>query len=120
MDTVKFGRMMKHIINANNELALEVETNKKDLDTVVLFGAYRHEHMKKYDLTELSPEQADLLGMLPWDSINNRLIPLYLFNLLPDDMELTSICGEKKVKNLCSNDVRFGCTGYYVTIDQKN
>lgn len=116
METKKFEELQRTINIANNTLAIEVAFNKANLDTTVLLGEYKNNHMKKYDLTELTSEQADILGMTRWDSENNRLIPLYLFNLLPDDLELTCISGEKKLVGNCNNDIRCGCVAYYVTL----
>ena len=69
----------------------------------------------KLDITELTSEQMDDLGFSRWsDETPMRLIPLWLFKFLPDEIESECIDGTKKVLKTSEmdNDHRFGCLAY--------
>lgn len=73
---------------------------------------------KPLDLSELTSEQMDDLGFGKWDEGNPlRLIPVWLFPFLPDEVNCGSIDWDapsiiKKVD--MDNDSRCGCLAYGV------
>jgi hypothetical protein len=72
-------------------------------------------------ITALSEDNLKTLGFKLWDEKDPLyLIPLWLYTLIPDGTELTSISGDKAVKGTDSIDldVRFGCIawGFYKNV----
>lgn len=84
------------------------------------------------DWNNLTVEEAKELGFLLWsdeEDPNDRysvkdlwLIPLWLYPLIPDGIELTTIGGEKVIKNgdNIDPDARFGCIAYGIIISPEN
>ncbi len=66
------------------------------------------------DITQLTDEQMEELGFGKWsDKTPIRLIPLWLYPFLPEEIEIQSIGGESKLKKEdMDNDHRFGCLAY--------
>jgi hypothetical protein len=67
------------------------------------------------DVTALSVDELKELGFKKWDEESNLfLIPLWVFDLIPDGTELESISGGKAIKGLVDIDldVRFGCIAW--------
>ena len=66
---------------------------------------------------ELTSEQCDELGFGTWSEDNPmRLIPLWLFPFLADEITTTCISGSVVHRREdMDNDVRFGCIAYGVT-----
>ena len=48
------------------------------------------------------------------------LVPLWLFNYLPDDMEMECIDGSIVKKKDADNDIRFGCVAYMIEVGSEN
>jgi hypothetical protein len=78
-------------------------------------------NLLKGDYAKLTINYGDLidvqlksLGFLKWDNDGPWLIPMWLFNLLPDDTKLTSplVVGEVELKKDAETDSRFGCSAY--------
>ena len=73
------------------------------------------EKIGKVNIAELTAEQMDDLGFGRWSEENPmRLIPLWLYPFLPDEIETECIDGKKSVlkKADMDNDHRFGCLAY--------
>ena len=69
----------------------------------------------KINIAELTAPQMDDLGFGRWSKDNPmRLIPLWLFKFLPDEIESECIDGTKAVLKTAEmdNDNRFGCLAY--------
>ena len=69
----------------------------------------------KINIAELTAPQMDDLGFGRWSKDNlMRLIPLWLFKFLPDEIESECIDGTKAVLKTAEmdNDNRFGCLAY--------
>jgi hypothetical protein len=67
--------------------------------------------------SDLTDDEMLELGFGKWEEGNPiRLIPLYLFPFLADEMEIEDINGEKSImkKSDMDNDQRFGCLAYGV------
>lgn len=67
-------------------------------------------------ITDLSKEELIELGFKKWDEDmpDLLLIPLWIYDLIPDGTELTSISNTKSIKGKdeIDLDVRFGCIAY--------
>ena len=48
------------------------------------------------------------------------LVPLWLFNYLPEDMELECINGNIEKRKDADNDIRFGCVAYMIEVGSEN
>ncbi len=75
------------------------------------------EKIGKINILELTARQMDDLGFMKWEKDGQmRLIPLWLFQFLPDEIESESINGVKSVMKRAEmdNDNRFGCLAYGV------
>jgi hypothetical protein len=73
------------------------------------------EEFGKVNIAELTAEQMDDLGFGVWSQGNPmRLIPLWLYPFLPDEIETECIDGTKSVlkKVDMDNDHRYGCLAY--------
>lgn len=73
------------------------------------------EKIGKVNIAELTADQMDDLGFERWSEENPmRLIPLWLYPFLPDEIEAECIDGKKSVhkKVDMDNDHRFGCLAY--------
>lgn len=73
------------------------------------------EKIGKINIAELTAPQMDDLGFGQWSEDNPmRLIPLWLFKFLPDEIESECIDGTKSVLKTADmdNDHRFGCLAY--------
>jgi hypothetical protein len=73
------------------------------------------EKIGKINIAELTAPQMDDLGFGQWSEDNPmRLIPLWLFKFLPDEIESECIDGTKSVLKTAemNNDHRFGCLAY--------
>ena len=69
----------------------------------------------KINIAELTKEQMDDLGFGTWSEDNPmRLIPLWLFKFLPDEIESECINGTKTVLKTAEmdNDHRYGYLAY--------
>lgn len=69
----------------------------------------------KINIAELTASEMQDLGFGVWsDDTPMRLIPLWLFPFLPDEIECESISGTKTVLKTSEmdNDHRFGCLAY--------
>ena len=69
----------------------------------------------KINIAELTEPQMDDLGFGRWfDDHPMRMIPLWLFKFLPDEIESECIDGTKSVLKTADmdNDHRFGCIAY--------
>jgi hypothetical protein len=66
------------------------------------------------DVTGFSLAQCEELGFGKWEEGSNlRLIPLWLFPFLSDQVEYTAIDGDKiKGRDQMDNDHRFGCLAF--------
>jgi hypothetical protein len=66
------------------------------------------------NIKELSDEEYRLLGFSMWDDNKDWLIPVWLFNLLPDGTRLyCPIDGTySKKDDETDDDYRMGCVGY--------
>lgn len=77
-------------------------------------------------MTNVAPEQKVLVAQLfafglgNWDGKGLLLIPLHLFDKIPNGMVLTSISGEKKTKgkDYIDDDTRGGMLAYGILPDQ--
>ena len=78
------------------------------------FDSFYSSLRKHIDWNKLTPDDAKKLRFCQWDSYSNLfLIPLWLYPVIPDDLELTSIDGSKTTKKSgIDTDVRFGCLAY--------
>jgi hypothetical protein len=86
----------------------------KDIPEIV--KGWEKEHGSfKIEPNLLTMEDTKKLGFGKWDKSDLRLIPLWLFPFLSDELEVYSING-KKVTNLSDidRDNRFGCLAYGV------
>lgn len=65
------------------------------------------------EIKQLSRETLSDFGFLKWDG-DLILIPLWLFDCIPEGEELICIDGETVIKNgdNIDNDARFGCIAY--------
>lgn len=65
------------------------------------------------DLLSLDEDERRNLGFIMWDD-NLVLIPLWAWHYVVDDVELTNINGDTKIKGKdnIDLDVRFGCIAY--------
>lgn len=72
------------------------------------------ESLGKVNITELTIDQMDNLGFLRWSEEKPmRLIPLWLYPFLTDEIEAESISGEFITKKVDMNtDNRFGMLAY--------
>ena len=67
----------------------------------------------KIDPNLLTMEDTEKLGFGKWDDSDLRLIPLWLFPFLSEELEVYSINGKKITKlSDMDNDNRFGCLAY--------
>jgi len=73
------------------------------------------QHTGKINIAELTAEQMEDLGFERWsEETPMRLIPLWLFPFLPDELNVECIDGTRlrmKVADM-ENDHRFGCLAY--------
>lgn len=80
------------------------------------------DEIKKIDFSQITESEAEILGFRRFSSESYLyLVPLWLYEALPDGTELISIMGDKAVKgkDYIDNDVRFGCLGYGMIIRGK-
>jgi hypothetical protein len=64
------------------------------------------------DFTELTEQEMRLLGFKDWNE-HHLLIPIWLFRLLPDSLELFSpLSYSFKTAGTADDDIRFGCVAY--------
>lgn len=71
------------------------------------------------DITKLDVSQLEQLGFKKWDNESGLyLIPLWIYNLIPDGTELVSINNTKVIKGIdpIDLDVRFGCISFGIKI----
>lgn len=71
--------------------------------------------LKTVDVSKFTSEQMDDLGFGRWEENNPmRLIPLWLFQFLPEEIETKDINGKTEIlkKSEMDNDHRFGCLAY--------
>lgn len=75
---------------------------------------------EKVDLKSLTIEDAKYLGFCRWDEEypNLWLMPIWLFPIIPEGMELMDINGEKFKfeRDKADKDIRFGCLAYGIEI----
>lgn len=78
------------------------------------------EKFEGFDFFACSREELFELGFGTWDNNGLMLIPLYLYDAIPDGTVLKSIMGETAVKGTdeIDLDVRFGCIAYGI-FDEK-
>ena len=70
------------------------------------------------DWSELTSESAKLLGFVHWTDPDIWLIPLYLFDAVPEDFPVTDIFGkEHKFNKDLDDDIRCGCIAYGININ---
>lgn len=60
------------------------------------------------DWKNLTLEEARELRFRKWDESDLYLIPIWLYPMIPDNLELTSIGGNKARKEDIDSDTRFG------------
>lgn len=80
------------------------------------------EKIGKVNIAELTAEQMDDLGFIRWSEENPmRLIPLWLYQFLPDEIETECIDGEKFVLKRADmdNDHRLGWLAYGIWPNEK-
>ena len=78
------------------------------------------EHMigfirNEMNISELTDEEYEMLGFAKWDNEGDWLIPVWLFNLLPDGTELYCPIDKTNAKvgdEDTDDDYRMGCVGY--------
>jgi hypothetical protein len=64
------------------------------------------------DFTELTEQEMRDLGFQNWDE-HSLLIPIWLFRLLPDSLELFSpLSYSFKTVGTADDDIRFGCVAF--------
>jgi hypothetical protein len=86
--------------------------NKDALDRAI-------EEIRKIDFTQITEKEAEILGFRKFDEESYLyLIPLWIYDALPNGIELTSILGIRAIKgtDYVDNDVRMGCMGYGIVI----
>ena len=80
-------------------------------------------HIPVEEWKKLLIPQAKLLGFNLWEENSNlMLIPGYLYQYIPEGLELYSILGGKKeYKNYTDldNDCRFGCLSYGIYMEEQ-
>lgn len=72
-------------------------------------------------ITEVPAEDLMALGFSQWDEEKGiYLVPLWVYDLVEDGTELTSINGKKliKGKDVIDLDVRLGCIAYGIKVKQ--
>ena len=77
------------------------------------------------DFNTLTVEDVKFLGFKKWDEEeypNLWLFPIWLFPIIPEGIEVTSISGEKFnfEKEKADKDIRFGCLAYGLEIKEDN
>lgn len=72
------------------------------------------ENLKWEDVVNMTRDELYQLGFGNWDGGKLLLLPLYLYDLVPDGTTLYSISGRASVKGTDSIDMdtRFGCLAY--------
>lgn len=81
-----------------------------------------HYYIPVEEWKKLLIAQAKLLGFKLWDEDSNlMLIPGYLYQYIPEGLELYSILGDKKeYKNYTDldNECRYGCLAYGIHMEE--
>lgn len=73
------------------------------------------ENIGTVDVTSLTDEEMEDLGFTKWSQDNPmRLIPLWLFPFLPEEIHIQNFDGSKQIlkKSEMDKDHRFGCLAY--------
>lgn len=94
---------------------LKVGENKRN------FNKFYDELKKHIDFTKLTVKEAKELRFGKWDDESDLyLFPLYLVPIIPENLEVISISGEKfkYKKEKTDNDIRFGCVAYGIEIKE--
>lgn len=82
-----------------------------------------YEYLKQKNLPDwrnLTLKEAKELRFGRWSNESDLwLIPLWLFPLIPEDLELTSIGGQKGLVSEVDTDTRFGCLAWGIILKEE-
>lgn len=90
-----------------------------DSDIRQSWGVFCNSAKKYIDWKNLTIEEARELRFRKWDEESDLwLIPIWLYPFIPEDLELTSIGGNKGFAPNIDTDVRFGCLAWGILLKE--
>lgn len=91
-----------------------------DKDIRSAWGTFCNSVKDHIDWKNLTLEEAKELRFRRWDEESNLyLIPIWLYPMIPGDLELTSIGGTKAFKEDIDSDTRFGMLAWGVILKEE-
>jgi len=114
--TVRFLELVARIAQFHEiNQTFGIDHPSKDLTKETL-----QKSISRFDFKAVDPKITRIMGFAIWDEESEKkhllLIPLWLFNYLPDDRKLICIDGSEVEKKDADNDIRMGCVAYMIEV----